>query len=51
MQKSQIVSKKKKTNKKMTGSCVKNIVMFFWMFQKAFNGKTQGKLKDSLQLI
>ena len=51
MQKSQIVSKKKKTNKKMTGCFVKNIVTFLWMFQKAFNGKTQGKLKDSLQLI
>ena len=33
------------------GCCVKNIVMFLWMFQKVFNGKTQGKLKDSLQLI
>ena len=43
--------RKKKTNKKMTGCCVKNIVTFLWMFQKAFNGKTQGKLKDSLQLI
>ena len=42
---------RKKMNKKMTGCCVKNIVIFLWMFQKAFNGKTQGKLKDSLQLI
>ena len=45
------LKKKKKTNKKMTGCCVKNIVRFLWMFQKAFNGKTQGKLKESLQLI
>ena len=42
---------RKKMNKKMTGYCVKNIVTFLWMFQKAFNGKAQGKLKDSLQLI
>ena len=35
----------------MAGYCVKNIVTFLWIFQKAFNGKAQGKLKDSLQLI
>ena len=46
-----MVSKKKKTNQKMTGCCVKNIVTFLWMFEKAFNRKARGKLKDSLQLI
>ena len=35
----------------MKGCCVKNIATFLWMFWKAFNGKTQRKWKDSLQLI
>ena len=42
---------RKKMNKKMKGCCVKNIPTFLWMVWKAFDGKTQGKLKDSLQLI
>ena len=41
----------KKMNKKMKGCCVENIAVFLWMFWKAFNGKTQRKRKDSLQLI
>ena len=35
----------------MKGCCVKNIPTFLWMVWKAFDGKTQGKRKDSLQLI
>ena len=37
----------------MTGCCVKNIDrdVFVDVSIKAFNGKAQGKLKDSLQLI
>ena len=42
---------RKKMNKKMKGCCVKNIPTFLWMVWKAFNWKTHGKLKDSLQLI
>ena len=45
------VISKKKMNQKIMGCCVKNIATFLWMFWKAFNGKTQRKRKDSLQLI
>ena len=40
-----------KTNLKTKGCCIKNIMTCLWMFLKAFDGKTEEKLKDSLKLI
>ena len=37
---------KEKNEKQMKVCCFKNIVTFLWMFWKAFNGKTQGKLEN-----
>ena len=41
----------RKTNLKMKGCCIKNIMTCLWMFWKAFDDKTEEPRKDSLKLI